>query len=102
MELFAIKERLKEYETNSLGNPDLNMDIRLIKLLEPDQTRFHNHIIYLGDTSNLPAPDTKVFSPSSVTEKHQNPFMKILPSVFFISMVSQIPVRYLIPYRIHC
>ncbi len=54
MELFAIKEKLKEYKIKSLGNPDLNVDIRMIKLLEKDQKRFHNHIIYLGSADDLP------------------------------------------------
>ena len=40
MELFAIKEKLKEYKIKSLGNPDLNIDIRMIKLLEKIKSDF--------------------------------------------------------------
>ena len=58
MELFAIKERLKDYKIISIGNPDMNIDIRMVKLLEKNQIRHHNHIIYLGKTEDLPPPDT--------------------------------------------
>lgn len=58
MELFGIKERLTKYDVITIGNQDLNIDIRLIKLLVKEQRKYHKHIIYLGSVENLPSPST--------------------------------------------
>ncbi|MFA9463045.1 MAG: PucR family transcriptional regulator [Velocimicrobium sp.] len=58
MELFAIKEHLKSNNLKSFGNQDATVDIRTIKLLTKEQTRFHKHILYLGSSDLLPTkPD---------------------------------------------
>ncbi|WP_099467146.1 PucR family transcriptional regulator [Konateibacter massiliensis] len=54
MELFSIKEYLNSDEIQTFGNSDATIDIRTIKLLTKDQTRFHKNILYLGPTELLP------------------------------------------------
>ncbi|MDF2872554.1 MAG: hypothetical protein K0R05_4129 [Anaerocolumna sp.] len=55
MELFAIKEYLHSYAIQSYGNLDATVDIRAIKLLTKEQSKFHKHILYLGSSELLPA-----------------------------------------------
>lgn len=58
MELFALKEQLHCNNLNTYGSQDLTIDIRTVKLLSNNQVSFHDHIIYLGPTTLVPAPET--------------------------------------------
>lgn len=58
MELFAVKEKISDCNLATYGNQDMNIDIRMIKLLTTSQKKYHNHIIYLSPTDMVPLPNT--------------------------------------------